>query len=84
MKNRLVKSSSISTLAAMLIIVTSCTKDNDAVVGAQPSSVKQISDKETQESISDLADEVPAISWYNSTMNKIITFDPKNNSKTLK
>jgi hypothetical protein len=80
---RLLKSSSILMLASGLLLVTSCSKNDDAVVGPAYSDTKQVTDKDTQESIENLADKVPAISWYNSTMDKIIKFDPKNKTKSF-
>jgi hypothetical protein len=69
------------TLIAGVLVFASCSKDEDVTKGPQPTSIKQVEDKETQDAIEGLAEEVPAISWYNSTMDKIITFDPKNQAK---
>lgn len=70
---------------AILLFGTSCTKEETN--GGSPSEttgeVKDITNQRTQNEIEAYADRIPAISWYNSTMDKIITFDPKSETKNF-
>jgi len=69
---------------ALLLFSTSCTKDDyNSGDLSNPSDTREIKDKDTRDEIRSAADQVPAISWYNSAMDKIITFDPKNEEKSF-
>lgn len=71
-------------VAAALIFTTSCTKDNENSASAsQKYEGKAVKDKALQEDIQSTADRMPPIAWYNRTMDKVIVFDPKNDSKSF-
>ncbi|NEN24609.1 hypothetical protein G3O08_13960 [Cryomorpha ignava] len=71
-------------VAAALIFTTSCTKDNENSASAsQKYEGKAVKDKALQEDIQSAADRMPPIAWYNRTMDKVIVFDPKNDSKSF-
>ncbi len=74
----------VSLTAAVLLFGSSCTKDDyNSGDLSDPSETREIKDKDTRDEIKTAADQIPAISWYNSTMDKIITFDPKNEEKSF-
>src|SRR5690554_1966384 len=72
-------------LAAVLIFTTSCTKDNDNPIGAEApkAEVKPITDKGLQSEIRAAVDRNPPIAWYNKTMDKVIVYNPLDNSKSF-
>src|SRR5690606_4396932 len=71
-------------VAATLIFTTSCTKDNENPASLpQKSEVKAVQNKEVQADIQATADKMPPIAWYNKTMDKVIVFDPQNDSKSF-
>lgn len=71
-------------VAATLIFTTSCTKDSENPASApQKSEVKQVENKLVKEKIQATADKMPPIAWYNKTMDKVIIFDPKNDTKSF-
>lgn len=84
LSNKYIKSATAVFAVAALLFSTGCTKEDN--YGTPPdSSVQgsQIVDRRTQEDIKDFSERMPAISWYNSTMNKIITVDPKSEQKSF-
>lgn len=70
-------------VAATLIFTTSCTKDNENPASAPKSEVKAVENKVVQEQIQATADKMPPIAWYNKTMDKVIVFDPKSETKSF-
>ncbi len=72
-------------VAAALVFTTSCTKDcnNPATGNQQKAEVKAVTNKHVQEDIQAAADKMPPIAWYNKTMDKVIIFDPKNETKSF-
>lgn len=71
---------------AILLFGTSCTKEENTTSGVpaqQDAEVRALTDRGTQDRLKEYAERIPAISWYNSTMDKIITLDPKNESKSF-
>lgn len=70
-------------VAATLIFTTSCTKDSENPASAQKSEVKAVENKQVKEKIQATADKMPPIAWYNKTMDKVIVFDPKNDTKSF-
>ncbi len=80
--------SNFKVTAAILAVVTllfgtSCSKDDTAPAQKRVGEVKALTDKNHQDKVSELVRKSPAISWYNSTMNKIITIDPNSEEKSF-
>jgi hypothetical protein len=85
MKIRNINLNSTAALVAAVVLLfgTSCTKDDYSGDPAGQPEVKRIKNSQTRNEVRAAAERIPAISWYNSTMDKIITFDPKNESKSF-
>ncbi len=77
--------SSTLLIALALVFTTSCTKDEGNPSGSATinKQSKTVTDKPTKLEMERLAKEMPALAWYNTAMNKIVTFDPKKNSKSF-
>jgi hypothetical protein len=73
-----IKTISASLAVMVLLFATSCTKDEDSVIGApdQPSSVRSVKNPDTQDAIQNFSRELPKIGIYNETMDKWIVVDP--------
>jgi hypothetical protein len=81
--NNYIKSAAAGIAVAALLFTTGCSKED---IGANPpdsSEPSAITDRRVQEDVRDFSERIPAISWYNSTMNKIITIDPKSEQKNF-
>ena len=71
-------------VAAALIFTTSCTKESDNPGSVpQKAEMKKVENKYVQDKIQEKADRMPPIAWYNKTMDKVITFDPKSKTKSF-
>lgn len=86
--NRNIYSTFSTLLIAMsVLLVASCTKDNagPASSGVDRDSQQAIpvSDKETRKELKSLSDKVSTIAWYNTAMDKIISFNPQSRSKSF-
>ncbi len=77
------KVTAASLVVVTLLFSTSCSKDDTATAQKQSGEVKALTDKEDQGKVSELVKKSPAISWYNSTMDKIITVDPNSQEKSF-
>lgn len=77
--------SSTLLIAMALVFTTSCTKDEASPSGSvdMHKQSKTVTDKPTKLEMERLAKEMPALMWYNSAMDKMVTFDPKKNSKSF-
>lgn len=64
-----------------LLFSTGCSKEESSNGPSENQDAKQITDARMQSDIKKFAEKIPAISWYNSTMDKIITIDPKSEKK---
>lgn len=73
-----IKTIAASMAAMVLIFATSCTKDEDTVLGTpdQQASVRAVKDTETQDAIQSFSRELPKIGIYNETMDKWVVVDP--------
>lgn len=83
--NMYIKSAAAGIAVAALLFTTGCTKEDSdgspSNSSYQPSEI--ITNRNTQEEIKEFSQRMPAISWYNSTMDKIITVDPKSEQKSF-
>lgn len=78
------KLAAVGIVAASFLFITGCSKDDyNAGPAEDQGAVSRIVDPSTQNKIEKAANKIPAISWYNSTMDKVITFDPKNETKSF-
>jgi len=73
----------VALTAVVLLFSAGCSKEYDAVGTDHNNEEKRVKDRKTKQEIQDASQRIPAISWYNQTMNKIITFDPKSETKTF-
>ncbi len=83
--NKKIKMAAALSVSAILLFSTSCTKEetNGGAPSETTGEVQAITNQRTQNKIDDFVERIPAISWYNTTMDKIITFDPKNPAKNF-
>lgn len=77
------KTTAVMIAAVVLLFSAGCSKEYETVPHDSDAKVKRIKDRQTKQDISAASERIPAISWYNGTMNKIITFDPKNEAKNF-
>ena len=75
----------VSIMVAAVLFLSGCSKDTDYSNGDvnNQDGVRAIENTETQNDLRRAAERIPALQWYNSTMDKIITFDPKSESKSF-
>ncbi len=78
----IIKSAVTGIAVAALIFSTSCSKDESSQgPSATPEPEKLITNQRVIAEIDNKVQEIPAIAWYNSTMDKVIICDPKDQSK---
>jgi len=75
----------VSFMVAAVLLLSGCSKDTDSynTETADQNGVRQIEDRETQNDLHRAADRIPALQWYNVAMDKIVTFDPKGETKSF-
>ncbi len=80
----IIKSAVTGIAVAALIFSTSCSKDESSQgPSATPEPEKLITNPRLIAEIDTKVQEMPVIGWYNSTMDKVIIFDPKSETKSF-